>query len=89
MIVDLIFFHWGDVLEKELDIYWASEMEIYLDNILACGYIVESQKAEMVEYLVVYHLSAMLSKYLSSELIMATTMVWNKVLLLNKLLGQE
>ena len=37
MISDLMIWHLGAVLEKYLDMYWVSEMKLYLDNLLACG----------------------------------------------------
>ena len=50
-------------------------MKLYLDNLLAFGSNSEAREAEMVEYLVVYHLSSVMDKYLRSELKVETAMI--------------
>ena len=56
IIEDFMVWRLGAVLAKYLDLYWVSDMGIYLDNLLACGSKVKSRKAAMVIYLMVYHL---------------------------------
>ena len=36
MISDLMLWHLGAVLARYLELYWSSEMDIYLDIILEC-----------------------------------------------------
>ena len=37
MVEYLMVWHLGDVLANYLDQYWASYMDIYVDNLLTCG----------------------------------------------------
>ena len=37
MIVDLMVWHFGAVLARYLELYWESDTDLKLGNILACG----------------------------------------------------
>ena len=62
MISYLMVWHSRDVLAKYLDLYWESDMDLYLDNILQCGSNEDDHNSGMVVNFVVYHLSAMSAK---------------------------
>ena len=50
IIADLMVWKIGAVLAKCLDLYWVSDMDLYLGNLLSCGSNAEAYKSAMVKY---------------------------------------